>query len=99
MLSLTRKLLRRHFLSSMIPPFFLDCVFAIGLSITPQGAPPRTAWMATGFLVGQAVPEQKGRYRVFLVTCNHVIEGLRESLNSEKVRATAGTVITPLMRF
>ena len=29
MVRLSRKLLRRHFLFSMIPPFFLDCVVAL----------------------------------------------------------------------
>lgn len=97
--SVLRRIARRHFLFAMIPPFFLDCVIAIGLSISGQNVQPRTAWMATGFLVGQSVAEQKGQYRVFLVTCNHVIEDLTAAINDARTQAKGPISATPLIRF
>lgn len=58
---------------ALIPPFFLDCVVAIGFA-SPEGP---TEYCATAFLYGdflEAVGEKK-RYRVYLVTNRHVFEG------------------------
>ena len=99
MLRLAHRLLRGSVLSAMIPPFFLDCVIAIGLSISQQGAPTRVQWQASGFLVGQAVEEQKGQYRIFAVTCAHVINNLRDAVNQAKRHARSRTFVTPLARF
>jgi hypothetical protein len=93
------RLVRGHSLFTLIPPFFLDCVIAIGLSVGGQNVPPQTSSMATGFLVGQSVPEHKGQYRVFLVTCNHVIEGLTQAMNDARTQAKGPITITPLIRF
>ncbi|MCI0483085.1 MAG: serine protease [candidate division NC10 bacterium] len=58
---------------ALIPPFFLDCVTAIGLP-GPDGNPRYTA---TGFLYGrfekQEGPEEK-LYRIYLVTNRHVFK-------------------------
>jgi S1-C subfamily serine protease len=58
---------------ALIPPFFLDCVVAIGFD-TAKG---ERQYVATGFLYGNFFKkdgEQK-LYHVFLVTNKHVFEG------------------------
>ena len=59
---------------ALIPPFFLDCVVAIGFATNDE-----VRYVATGFLVGHLVenaPEIKNRkYRVYLVTNRHVFKG------------------------
>lgn len=58
---------------ALIPPFFLDCVVAIGL-IASDGNSKQ--WTASGFLYGEMVNEtskpETHEYRVFLVTNRHV---------------------------
>ncbi len=59
---------------ALIPPFFLDCVVAIGF----KGADGTPAFLATGFLYGTPVgknPENETLYRTYLVTNRHVFEG------------------------
>lgn len=60
----------------LIPPFFLDCVVAIG-SVDSQN---KTSWVASGFLYGHHTPTKEAptRYTVFLVTNRHVFEGLHQ---------------------
>ncbi|MCX7840103.1 MAG: serine protease, partial [Anaerolineae bacterium] len=56
---------------ALIPPFFSDCVVAIG---TDDDAGKRQ-WVASGFLYG--VPKTRAReYDVYLVTNRHVLLGL-----------------------
>ena len=58
-------------LMALIPPFFLDCVVAIGAP-TVDG----TNWIGTGFLVGRPLPEEgtsEKTYNTFLVTNKHVL--------------------------
>jgi len=64
---------------ALIPPYFLDCVVAIG-STNPKG---ERMWAASGFLYGHYISpdpanESKRLYRVYLVTNRHVFEGLSE---------------------
>ncbi|MFP2996260.1 serine protease [Spongiivirga sp. MCCC 1A20706] len=57
-----------------IPPYFLDCVVAIG-SVNKDDS---KHWTGTGFLYGQKLkPEEKPhkKYRIFLVTNKHVLQG------------------------
>ncbi len=57
---------------ALIPPFFLDCVVAIGAP-TVDG----TNWIGTGFLVGRPLPEEgtsEKIYNTFLVTNKHVLQ-------------------------
>ena len=59
---------------ALIPPFFLDCVVAIGIDDN-EG---KRQWVASGFLYGHflfKVDEENNRYRVYLVTNRHVLEG------------------------
>lgn len=63
---------------ALIPPFFLDCVVAIGF-LASTGT---TDVMATGFLYGQPIqqqnvlePNKEQLYSVYLVTNRHVFEG------------------------
>lgn len=59
---------------ALIPPFFLDCVVAIGFVTEDE-----IRYAATGFLVGHLVknaPEVKDReYRLYVVTNRHVFKG------------------------
>jgi len=57
---------------ALIPPFFLDCVTAIGI----ENADGSKDWIGTGFLVGRffEVENDKNQYHVFIVTNKHVLE-------------------------
>ena len=58
---------------ALIPPFFLDCVVAIGF----LGDGDKRTYQATGFLYGhflKQVDENQKTYKVFLVTNRHVFE-------------------------
>jgi S1-C subfamily serine protease len=60
---------------ALLPPFFLDCVVAIG-SADEQG---KKQWVASGFLYGEfveKVSDTEKRYRVYLVTNRHVVADL-----------------------
>lgn len=64
---------------ALIPPFFIDCVVAIG-SRNPNG---EKRWIGTGFLVGRyhkEVPAEKKNYHLFLVTNKHVLKGVESIL-------------------
>lgn len=59
---------------ALIPPFFLDCVVAIGF---PETAGSKK-WNASGFLYGKLVEDESAEektYELFLVTNRHVFEG------------------------
>jgi len=59
---------------ALIPPFFLDCVVAIGL-LAGDGS---KQWVASGFLYGdfvKQVTETEKSYVTYLVTNRHVFEG------------------------
>ncbi|HTP54997.1 MAG TPA: serine protease [Thermoplasmata archaeon] len=59
---------------ALIPPFFLDCVVAIG-EIRANGD---RSWAATGFIYGHLVAREspeKADYRTYLVTNRHVVIG------------------------
>lgn len=65
---------------ALIPPFFLDCVVAIGF----RGADGGVSYAATGFLYGH-VDTQNGKtkeptYYGYLVTNRHVFEGERRAI-------------------
>jgi len=59
---------------ALIPPFFLDCVVAIGV----DNAGGERAWVASGFLYGHHVEDKESNkegYQVYLATSRHVLEG------------------------
>jgi hypothetical protein len=59
---------------ALIPPFYLDCVVAIGF----PGTGDKRNYQATGFLYGhflEQMADQQKMYRVYLVTNRHVFEG------------------------
>jgi len=61
---------------ALIPPFFMDCVVALG-NRQDDGS---TAWVASGFLYGSLIdgsvaPEER-KYHILLVTNRHVFNGL-----------------------
>lgn len=58
---------------ALIPPFFLDCVIAIGV----RNQDGTNKWIGTGFLVGRFFENEgdKKRYHTFLVTNKHVLTG------------------------
>lgn len=58
---------------ALIPPFFLDCVEAIGR----RSGPDSVNWMASSFLFGEHLedlPDGQRRYQMYLVTNRHVLE-------------------------
>ena len=60
---------------ALIPPFFIDCVVAIG---TNDSAGERH-WVASGFLYGFRLSERENtqrQYQVYLATNRHVLAGL-----------------------
>src|SRR5438445_5964918 len=75
---------RRAICLALIPPFFLDCVVAIGVAtpvLLPDGTVKREIkWTASGFLYGdfvEKVSEKESRYRgPYLVTNRHVINSV-----------------------
>jgi len=58
---------------ALIPPFYIDCVVAIGTTIDNK-----KYWLGTGFLFGKFLKKSEDgkheHYRVYLVTNKHVIE-------------------------
>lgn len=82
----------------LIPPFFFDCVVAIGV----DDSEGKRQWIASGFLYGHHIPtEGEARtYRVFLVTNRHVFESLQQvylRFNPEKVEEPARDYPLPLL--
>jgi len=58
---------------ALIPPFFFDCVVAIG-QLKPDGS---KHWIGTGFLFGkflQMNAENQKQYNIYLVTNKHVLQ-------------------------
>lgn len=69
---------------ALIPPFFLDCVVAIGVE-NPSDQNNPIKWIGTGFLVGRFFKKNEknqNEYHIFLVTNKHVLV----DKNSIKVR-------------
>jgi len=63
---------------ALIPPFFTDCVVAIGT----DDAEGERRWIASGFLYGDPLFDDAQRvadYRVYLVTNRHVLAGLSKA--------------------
>ncbi len=64
---------------ALIPPFFLDCVVAIGVT----NADNTKSWIGTGFLVGRFFKQGEDsskNYHVFLVTNKHVFNQLPSAI-------------------
>ncbi|MCI0478125.1 MAG: serine protease [Anaerolineales bacterium] len=57
---------------ALIPPFFTDCVVAIGT----DDAEGERRWIASGFLYGVPTNTRAREYQVYLVTNRHVLAGL-----------------------
>jgi S1-C subfamily serine protease len=67
-------------LAALIPPFFVDCVVALGTSqASVPGQPGQWVTEASGFLYGVAADQEtdlaKHKYSVYLVTNRHVLAG------------------------
>ncbi len=63
--------------AALVPPFFLDCVVAIGIT-NREGT---KQWIASGFLYGdliEKISETESRYRIYLVTNRHIFEGRKK---------------------
>lgn len=63
---------------ALLPPFFLDCVVAIGIKDPKSG---EKSWIATGFLYGylnRVEKDGKKNYLVGLITNRHVFENQQE---------------------
>lgn len=63
---------------ALIPPFFLDCVVAIGR----RASEDLVSWSASGFIYGHHVATEEGRssYGIYLVTNRHVFDGEQSSV-------------------
>jgi len=63
---------------ALLPPFYLDTVMALGVGSDPS----KRRWVGTGFLFGNLVapvPDEKDkRFRLWLITNKHVLNGLKE---------------------
>jgi S1-C subfamily serine protease len=73
---------------ALIPPFYLDCVVAIGTE-NIQG---EKYWIASGFLYGHLIGKEvegESQYRIYLVTNRHVLQG--EGSFCVRFNPTAGT--------
>lgn len=60
---------------ALIPPFFIDCVAAIGTGDSES----ERRWVASGFLYGCRLPDgvnKQRQYQVYLVTNRHVLTGM-----------------------
>lgn len=60
---------------ALIPPFFTDCVVAIGV----EGEGDERTWVASGFVYGEYIGNNQDgtkRYAVYLVTNRHVFQNL-----------------------
>jgi hypothetical protein len=72
--------------ASLVPPFFLDCVVALGFSGPGMrdGAAVPEVWhtVGTGFFYGRLAKDdpdpRKKQYHVFLVTAKHVVDDFRK---------------------
>ncbi len=62
---------------ALIPPFFLDCVVAIGVGADAD----KREWKASGFLYGELIETKDSgekKYRIYLVSNRHVFEEISE---------------------
>lgn len=79
---------------ALIPPFFFDCVTAIGF----PDSTGNVTYAATGFLFGKlhskAQPPQPAQYVVYLVTNRHVFQG-----NTEATLRFNPTAASPAQTF
>jgi S1-C subfamily serine protease len=83
-----------------IPPFFIDCVVALGRhQVTVPGQPPVWATEASGFLYGVPLDAEtdplKHRYDVYLVTNRHVLANHAQIA----VRLNAAKIGEPVREF
>ena len=90
--------------AALIPPFFLDCVVAIGrydVQFDSAGKPaPKWVTEASGFFYGEfvsKVDDKTSNYRVFLVTNGHVIQNHSEILIRVNPRATGRAKEYPIL--
>ena len=85
-------------LIALIPPFFLDCVVAIGLLISTEDKKPEFKAVATGFLYGnfiEKVSDKESRYNVFLVTNRHAFTTLDPKMKTIYIRFNPEIATTP----
>ena len=74
---------------ALVPPWFLDCVVAIGRPVIQvQAGVPNRVWIpvASGFLYGEfqeKLPDGQKSYKVYIVTNRHVVDGLEAEGASE----------------
>ncbi len=63
---------------ALIPPFYIDCVAAIGTTDSNN----ELHWVASGFLYGWRLPSgitKEREYQVYLVTNRHVLNGMEKA--------------------
>lgn len=67
---------------ALIMVSWLDAVVAVGSKPLKENEPPN--WTATGFFVSYKAENSEDRHP-FLITNKHVVRGIYEKLNSEKI--------------
>jgi hypothetical protein len=97
--------------AALIPPFYIDCVVALGgmQPVLENGSPvnpARSQWVTegTGFFYGYLVSNdpdpQKRKYEVYLVTAKHVVEGhLHSNLGNLVARINPKTSSSKVKEF
>ncbi len=90
---------------ALIPPYFLDCVVAIGIQNKINGQIQKS-WIGTGFLYGHFVKSHdetpnKKDYNVYLVSNKHVLQGHNSIIlrfnpqNNQPAKDYPAQLITP----
>jgi hypothetical protein len=72
---------------------------AIGKSVTISNGVSQQQWIATGFLLGEKVSALENQYVIFLVTCNHVVDDLKNPTTFLQLPSGNSTSITAMIRF
>jgi hypothetical protein len=101
--------------ATLIPPFYLNSVVALGSMLPKQplapGEAPHLVWFTegTGFFYGHLIhndpDKQKRQYQIFLVTARHVITDhnkaqlLNDKLENIKVRLNPRNPSSPVQEF
>ncbi len=90
----------------LIPPFFIDCVVALGnIRAIPQtvGQPATEQWTTTGtgFFYGAAIDRSASlhRYRIFLITAKHVVQSYIDKASDIRVRVNSKDASKPVQDF
>lgn len=85
----------------LIPPFFIECVVALGNTVPQEEGPPKWQTTGTGFFYGAVInpDQQPNLYRVFLVTAKHVVQSYIDKGTDIRVRVDPKDATSPVQDF